>query len=256
MLHPYFDRGNPRDPNFIGFPCNYPQLSIMIVRFRAQLFEIHIREIAKETHAYLPRMRVYAGKMIRWTTRRSAPQMSLPLVRGCSPFQNTSEILNPSSFLIPTTFGQRTAERVGSYRTLYRTSCSDRLRGSAIRMRAFLKIVCTYVAAPTEANGCTPSMLLGLFVVSKELRLPSRTGRHARRRTNGTLSFAFAPLSTLHSCWRIFTLHDTFALNQDRSVRNELPLNRFTNKFITPPNPFSPTRSPFVNLTFCVRMYA
>lgn len=64
-------------------------------------------------------------------------------------------VLNPSSF--PTTFSQRTAEHVGSYRTLYRTNCSDRLRGSAIRMKAFLKIVCTYVAAPTEANGCTPS---------------------------------------------------------------------------------------------------
>lgn len=37
--------------NFMEFPSKYPQLNIMIVRFRAQLFEIHIREIAKETHA-------------------------------------------------------------------------------------------------------------------------------------------------------------------------------------------------------------
>lgn len=48
---------------------------------------------------------------------------------------------------------------------------------------------------------------------------PSWNDTHVGR-GNGTLSFAFAPLSTLHSCWRIFTLHDTFALDQDRE-RND-----------------------------------
>lgn len=115
--------------------------------------------------------------------------------------------------------------RRGSYRT---SSPTSRICES-IRMRAFLKIVCTYVAAPTEANvvpqarhsdssQCPSSSVSPLE--QDDTHVGVRTA-HFRSRSH-----------LLHSCWRIFTLHDTFALDQDQSVNArkrpyELPLNRF-----------------------------
>lgn len=140
---------------------------------------------------------------------KTSPQTSLPFVRELQPFPKYIRTSRP--FADP---GAPLASERAGFVSPRSVAQVHRLRGSAIRMGAFLKIVCTYVAAPTEAN------VVPRARHSDSSRYPRSVSLlgHARQRRNGTLSFAFAPLSTLHSCWRIFTLHDTFALDQDRSV--------------------------------------